>query len=282
MLRAAAAAGVPALELRAVSNAVRDRPRRLAHRGGARGARRRRPDACSRLSMRDLPPPLPPAERTVGQLVGETIRAYGNALLAPAAARDPARGRRPVCVHEPALDAGRRSSGSRRRSSSRRTSTPARVVHRVALDGTAFSLGLVDLRALPARSARSTSFPAIAWFAFIGLAVPAALVERLGFRAALVRGRELGRADYVHALGSLATLVLVVGIAEITLQRAPPLPERTRARERRSSSPTSCSRPLLYIGGALLYDDQAARVGSPRTPTEARRPRCRPTSSSRR
>ena len=28
--------------------------------------------------MRDLPPPLPPAERTVGQLVGETIRAYGD------------------------------------------------------------------------------------------------------------------------------------------------------------------------------------------------------------
>jgi len=27
---------------------------------------------------RELPPPLPPAERTVGQLVGETIRAYGD------------------------------------------------------------------------------------------------------------------------------------------------------------------------------------------------------------
>ena len=31
--------------------------------------------------MRDLPPPLPPGERTVGQLVGETIRAYGNGFL---------------------------------------------------------------------------------------------------------------------------------------------------------------------------------------------------------
>ena len=31
--------------------------------------------------MRDLPPPLPPAERTVGQLVGETIRAYGERVL---------------------------------------------------------------------------------------------------------------------------------------------------------------------------------------------------------
>src|SRR5256885_8059163 len=28
--------------------------------------------------MRELPPPLPPAERTVGQVVAETIRAYGE------------------------------------------------------------------------------------------------------------------------------------------------------------------------------------------------------------
>jgi hypothetical protein len=28
--------------------------------------------------MPELPPPLPPGERTVGQLVGETIRAYGD------------------------------------------------------------------------------------------------------------------------------------------------------------------------------------------------------------
>src|SRR6267378_4046603 len=28
--------------------------------------------------MRELPPPLPPAERTVGQVVAETIRAYGD------------------------------------------------------------------------------------------------------------------------------------------------------------------------------------------------------------
>ena len=28
--------------------------------------------------MRDLPPPLPPGERTVGQVIGETIRVYGD------------------------------------------------------------------------------------------------------------------------------------------------------------------------------------------------------------
>ena len=28
--------------------------------------------------MRDLPPPLPPEKRTIGQLIAETIRAYGD------------------------------------------------------------------------------------------------------------------------------------------------------------------------------------------------------------
>ena len=28
--------------------------------------------------MRDLPPPLPPEERTIGQVIAETIRAYGS------------------------------------------------------------------------------------------------------------------------------------------------------------------------------------------------------------
>src|SRR5262249_7772033 len=33
---------------------------------------------CSRPSMPELPPPLPPAERTVGQVIAESIRAYGH------------------------------------------------------------------------------------------------------------------------------------------------------------------------------------------------------------
>ena len=48
----------------------------------------------------------------------------------------------------------------------------------------------------------------------LGLAVPAIVVEDLGFRDALARGRRLGTADFVHALGSLAALVIVIGIAD--------------------------------------------------------------------
>ena len=44
--------------------------------------------------------------------------------------------------------------------------------------------------------------PAVAWLALFGQAVPAAMVERLGFRAALERGRKLALADNVPARGS--------------------------------------------------------------------------------
>src|ERR687888_547406 len=48
--------------------------------------------------------------------------------------------------------------------------------------------------------------PAIAWLALFGLAVPAALIEKTGYGESLRRGYRLGRADYVHAAGSPATL----------------------------------------------------------------------------
>ena len=69
VLRAAALAGVPALELRAVSNRYDDAARRTG--GSTRRSSalaERRPAAARGAPMRDLPPPLPPAERTVGQL----------------------------------------------------------------------------------------------------------------------------------------------------------------------------------------------------------------------
>ena len=138
------------------------------------------------------------------------------------------------------------------------------------------SSGSLIYAAVPGAPRAASSCPGVAWFAFIGLAVPAALVERLPFRAALARGRELGRADYVHAFGSLAALVLVVGIAEQHARSCSSTRRATTATAARSLLADVVLSPLLYIGGAMLYHDQAARVGS--RPTGAR---CRPTSSSR-
>src|SRR5579862_6556543 len=57
---------------------------RSASRTAAAGSSTRRYSSCARPSLTslepsvpELPPPLPPAERTVVQLVAETIRAYG-------------------------------------------------------------------------------------------------------------------------------------------------------------------------------------------------------------
>jgi hypothetical protein len=209
--------------------------------------------------MRDLPPALPPAERTVGQLVGETIRAYGDSFLRllplglPLAVVDQLFVHRSAETQALILWAG----------------SPFIVaayvyacawVHRARPTATAFLLGLLIFAPFPVLRAFYL-LPAIAWLAFVGLAVPASLVERRGFRASLIRGRELGTADYIHALGSLATLVLVVGVANITLEALLHSGGGDGARAALFLADLVLT-PLLFIGGALLYDDQAARIGS--------------------
>jgi len=130
---------------------------------------------------------------------------------------------------------------------------------------TATVVGLALLIYLPFPALRAIFIlPAIAWFAFIGLAVPAALVEKLPFRAALVRGRQLGTVDYVHALGSLAGLVIVVALGSQTLGLLLRTQSDTTGRIALALGDVVLS-PLLYLGGALLYLDQAARVGSRRS-----------------
>lgn len=101
---------------------------------------------------------------------------------------------------------------------------------------------------------------AAVYLSFLGLAVPAAVVERTGLRASLRRAVQLGRADWVHALGSIAALVVVFflsrqvlvsllrGQADETIRGAIFLADVVLA-------------PVLLLGTALLYFDQAARVG---------------------
>jgi hypothetical protein len=218
--------------------------------------------------MRDLPPPLPPGERTIGQLIGETIRAYGNdfwrllPIGIPLAVVDQAIVHRSaltqVLIFElaaPFVTAAYVWACS--------------VVYRVRPELTAFLVGLLIYLPFPLLRAFYV-LPAVAWFAFIGLAVPACLVERTGFRGSLARGKRLGLADYVHSFGGLAALVVVVGIAEQALQALLRSQSDNGLRAALLLADLVLS-PLLYLGGALLYQDQAARVGSPRNRT--RRPR---------
>lgn len=211
--------------------------------------------------MRELPAPLPPAERTVGQLVAETIRAYGNdfwrvlPLGLPLALADQVSVRHSTGVQmlvfwaaTPLFVAGYLWA--------------CRLVLHV--EPTGLAVGLAVLIWLPFPALRSVFIlPGLAWLAFLGLAVPAALVERLGWREALIRGRELALADYVHALGSLAALVVVVGVAASTLSALLHTQGDSGQRVAVFLSDLVLS-PLLFLGGALLYVDQASRVRSRR------------------
>jgi len=103
--------------------------------------------------------------------------------------------------------------------------------------------------------------PAVAWLALVGLVVPVLVLERPGVGAALRRAVELARADYVHAVASLATLVVLFGLVKLTLALL--LRDLGDSGERAALGLADLVvSPLLFLGGALLYVDQAARVRS--------------------
>ena len=212
--------------------------------------------------MPDLPAPLPPGERTMGQLVAETIRLSGHVFwkalplgLVPAVADQ-------LSIHETLP----------RQMAVYWGLTPlfaaaylwaCHVVHRVAVTPVAAAVAVAVWLPFPALRALFV-LPGIAWLALFGLGVPAAMVERLGFREALTRGRRLGLADYAHALGSLAALVIVVGASDSVLSALLHTQGSNGQRVALFLSDVVLG-PLLFLGGALLYLDQAARgVGSRR------------------
>ena len=208
-----------------------------------------------------LPPPLPPETRTVGQVIAESIRLYGHrfwpslALGLPVAAIDQVSAGRSLAQQTAILWAGAPlltasyigavvlAAPGRR---------PARTL------GTAFLIGLVVFAPVPALF-RFFLFPALAWLALFGLAVPVVLIERIGPRPALVRARQLGVADYVHALGSLCALGIVYFVTRVMLLLLLRGQADTAARVAGFVADLVIS-PLLFLGSALLYFDQAARV----------------------
>jgi hypothetical protein len=214
--------------------------------------------------MPPLPPPLPPETRTVGQLVAESIRLYGRRfwLALPLGAS--------VAVIEQALlefgnevrflllatVGGVLLSASYAGASALAADT--RLTRRSAL--VAIAAGAAVFAPFPFL-VLGFILPGLAWLAFVGLVVPVAVIERVGFRATFGRATELARADYVHALGSLATLVLVYFLTRVVLILL--LRDSGDQTERIAIFLADLViSPLLFLGAALLYFDQAARVRS--------------------
>jgi hypothetical protein len=227
---------------------------------------------------RPLPPPLPPAERTVGQLLAEAMRLYGHRfwralpLGVPLAALDQATLGQSAGVRVAAfaaaapLLAGSYAAASALAADTRLTARAAVV---------AVVTGSIVL--LPA-SLLIVWFAllAAAYLALVGLVVPVAVIERRGPLAAFRRAGDLARADYVHAFGAIAALAVVFFIARLGLVALLQAQAENTVRVAVALADVALG-PLLFLGAALLYFDQEARLSAPRArgtmPPAARPPR---------
>lgn len=208
-----------------------------------------------------LPAPLPPEERTVGQLVAETIKLYqanvATALLLGVSLTliNQVSAGRETATQVLVLSAGAplmATSYALAAAVVGEVVPPPGVLVRAIVLGTLIFLPAAFLTLLYV-------LPAVAWLALAGLAVPALVIERLGMGEALRRGIALARAGYLHALGSLATLAILFGLVKLMLALL--LRDLGDAGERAALGLSDLVlSPLLFLGAALLYVDQKARL----------------------
>ena len=208
------------------------------------------------------PVALPPAERTVGQLVAESIRFYGEHFwpclslgLAPAALAVVGANvsRSLAIVLSPTLFGALLSAsfvGSSVLVFERRPAR-SRLVE-------AWLVGWLVFAPVPFL-VLAFVIPGLAWLAGLGLVVPVLVVEDVPLRGAFARAWQLARADYLHALGSLATLAIVVFLTQAVLAFILRGFGDAAVWVAYFLASVVVS-PLLFVGAALLYVDQSARV----------------------
>jgi hypothetical protein len=219
-----------------------------------------------------LPPPLPHETRTVGQLVAESVRFYSTHFW------------RAVPLGLPLALDDQLFTGSSRTAAFAASSWTAAVAAAFAgaflltISYTAASV-LVAPERPPLRALATAlvagflaylpfgilvfggGLPGVAWLALVGLVVPVAVIERLGVVAAFRRAITLARADYIHALGSLATLAIVFFLTRIVLFFL--LRGAGQAADRVAILLADVViAPVVFVGAAQLYFDQRARVRS--------------------
>ena len=206
------------------------------------------------------PEALPPEDRPVGQLVAEALRLYGRRFWVALPT-----GLGLGVLTQVLID------------------QPAWLWLVVAPPVLAAAFALASVIALPTDGGRgrvATAFvvglivfapvlplvallvvPALVWLALAGLAVPVAVVEGTGVRGSFVRAFRLARADLPHAIGAIVALTLLYLVARMSLVillRA--FGEQT---ERAAVFLADLFLgPIVFLGAALLYVDQAARIGA--------------------
>lgn len=217
----------------------------------------------TRSSREELPPPLPPERRTVGQLVAESIRLYGGSFLRALPLGLVVAVSNQFAIHHSTLVAALVFVAAAPfftlafayATTLVTGATPSRRAWLVALvSGTLVFVPAAFL--IP-----WFKLAVVFWLALIGLVVPVALVEGASFRESFRRAFALGRADYVHAAGSLAALVVLFGLGEYALTLVLHSQAENAVRSAVFLADTVLG-PLLFLGGALLYVDQEARLRS--------------------
>jgi hypothetical protein len=208
------------------------------------------------------PVALPPAERTVGQLVAESVRFYGDHFwpslalgVAPAVVAVVFRyvSRTAQFVLAPTLAGALVTAayvGACVLVLDRRPPRPRLVV--------AWLVGWLVFAPVPFL-VLGFVVPGLLWLAALGLVVPVLVVEERRASGAFARAWTLARADFVHVVFSLFTLAFIVLLCQSVL---------VFLLRGFGNSGTSVAlflasvvlSPLLVIGTALLYVDQAARV----------------------
>jgi hypothetical protein len=230
-----------------------------------------------------LPPPLPPRSRTVGQLVAETVRFYRHHFF-----RVLPLGLSVAALTQLTVEFGHRHVRTRGHPPAEAFDDPqsllgggiettiilgallltvsylaaivlvtgARPDSRRLLTG--YAAGVLVFLPTPIL-AQLLILPAVVYLAFVGWVVPVAVVEGLGFRESFRRALKLARADYVHAAGGLATLVIVFYVTRLMLALLLRSGGESTERVAAGLSDVILS-PMLFVGSALLYLDQAARL----------------------
>src|SRR5581483_10818872 len=158
------------------------------------------------------PDALPPAQRTVGQLVAESVRFYGEHFL-----RCLATGVSPAVLALVTAHVSRLLD---------LVLAPTLFGALLAVSYVAACTIVLERRPPVGRLVAAWGLgwlvfafvlPGLMWLSAFGLVVPVLVVEERGVRESLARTWQLARADYAHALGSLCTLAIVVFLTQTVI-----------------------------------------------------------------
>jgi hypothetical protein len=219
-----------------------------------------------------LPPALPPVSRTVGQLVAETLRVYGEHFL-----RALPLGLVIALADQVSLGVGVAGTvvvllvAAPFLSAAYADASALTIGRRPPARQWVVAIGVGTLVFAPA----ALLFPwfalaAVVVLALLGFAVPAAVIEGLGPLAAIRRSLAVARADPVHAIAGLATLVIMFGLTRLALGFVLRQQADNTLRVSILLADTVLG-PILFLGGALLFADLVARVGTTRDERRALR-----------